>query len=503
MKTSRSQILHGALLATSALVGSTLLTSNVAMAGGPTGGTVAVGSATITNPSSTQTIINQSSKKAFIDWNSFSISSGSSVVFNQPNSKSLTVNRVTGPNASAIDGQLSANGNIWLLNANGVLFGRGSEVNVGALLATTSDLSDDDFRKGRYNFSKPSQNANASIDNQGTIHAANGGSVVLSGARVSNEGLIQADLGTVVLGGASTFTVDMTGDNLLRYQITAPVGAAPRDSKGNIAAALVSNSGTISASGGKILMTARAARNVEDNAINNTGMVEATSVSSRDGEIIFDAGPDGTVNAGGTVDASGRAPGQTGGSVSMTGGTVNVADGAKVDASGDQGGGSIQIGGGFHGQGTIANSNATNIGNASIKADAITSGNGGKVAVWSNGNTSFAGTISAKGGVNGGNGGFVETSGSHVQLATSAGVNTTAKKGATGNWLLDPTDISIVQGGEDGIGTTNAEASIDPNTIINALTTSNVTLEASDTISVLMPFSIIAPTRSVCSPAEA
>ena len=151
MNRTSSKILHGLLLATSGLVGSTVIASTAAMAGGgPTGGTVAVGSATIVNASPTQTVVNQSSKKALINWNSFSIPGGSSVKFNQPNRKSLTVNRVTGPNASTIDGALLANGNVWLINANGVLFGKGSQINVGALLATTSDLSDDDFKAGKY-----------------------------------------------------------------------------------------------------------------------------------------------------------------------------------------------------------------------------------------------------------------------------------------------------------------------------------------------------------------
>lgn len=340
-KHTGSEILHRLLLTTSGLVAATVLGATAAVAGGPTGGSVAVGSATITNPSSTQTVVNQTSSKALINWNSFSIPGGSSVVFNQPNSSALTVNRVTGPEASSISGQLLANGNIWLINANGILFGRGAQVNVGALLATTSDISDDDFRNGRFRFSKSSADPRGSVINQGTITTAKGGSVILSAPQVSNEGLIQADLGTVILGGAKAFTVDLDGDNLIRYQITSPVDETPKDGSGAPASALVSNSGTISATGGSVLLTARAARSVENNVINNTGTIEATSASVSNGEVVLDAGPDGTVNTSGTIDASGRDAGQTGGTVSITGGTVNVADGAKIDASGDSGGGTI------------------------------------------------------------------------------------------------------------------------------------------------------------------
>ena len=309
----------------------------------PAGDSVAVGGATITNPSATQTVINQTSKRALINWNSFSIPTGASVVFNQPNSKSLTVNRVTGRGSSTIDGSLFANGNIWLLNANGILFGKGSQINVGSLLATTSELSDADFKAGNNNFT-PSPNPNASAINQGTITASRGGSVVLSAPLVSNEGLIQADLGTVVLGGAQAFTVDMTGDNLLRYEIAAPVTPAPKDANGSTATGLVSNSGTISAAGGHVLMTAQAARNVEDSVINNTGMVEATSVSVHDGEVDIDAG-DGTVNVGGTVDVSGAGAGQTGGTVTVVGSTTSVTGEIKAGGGLGASGGHVETSG--------------------------------------------------------------------------------------------------------------------------------------------------------------
>ena len=483
MNKTGSKILHGLLLATSGLVGSTLIASTAAMAGGgPTGGKVAVGSATIVNASPTQTVVNQSSKKALINWNSFSIPSGSSVKFNQPTSKSLAVNRVTGPNASAIDGQLLANGNVWLINANGVLFGKGSQVNVGALLATTSDLSDDDFKAGNYNF-KSAANPNAAVVNKGTITAGANGSVVLSAPRVSNEGLIRADVGTVVLGGAKAFTVDMTGDNLLRYEITAPVTDAPRDENGNVATALVSNSGKILAAGGQVMMTARAARNIENNVINNTGMVEATTVSSHNGEIDLDAGPDGTVNDSGTLNATGAAQGQTGGTVNVTGGTVSVADGAKIDASGNAGGGTVQIGGGLHGQGTLAHAQRTIIGGATITADATGKGNGGTVAVWSDGATSFSGTISAKGGAKGGNGGQVETSGHTLGVASSAKVDTTAPLGLTGDWLLDPTDL-VITSCVSGQACCGSATCVDSSSIATNLGTTDITETASNSLTV-------------------
>ncbi|MGO8711934.1 MAG: filamentous hemagglutinin N-terminal domain-containing protein, partial [Rhizomicrobium sp.] len=445
----------------------------------PTGGAVAVGSATITTPAPNQMVVNQSSNTALINWNSFSISSNASVTFNQPNAASLTVNRVIGPYASIIDGELLANGDIWLINANGILFGEGSEINVGALLATTSDISDDDFRAGKYNFTKASANSAASVINQGTIEAANGGYVVLSGQTVANGGLIEATLGTVVLGGAPAFTIDMTGDKLLSYQIVAP-----QSGQNNSTAAFVSNAGTIVANGGQVLLTARAAQNVEDNVINNTGIIEATSVSSQNGEIILDAGSNGTVNDSGTLNASGTGAGQTGGTVAITGGTVNVNNGATINASGAAGGGTVEIGGGLHGQGAIADAQTTNVGNATISANAIATGNGGSVTIWSNGTTNFSGSISAQGGAQGGNGGTVETSGGQLNVGLSATVNTEAPKGSTGDWLLDPTDITIQTGGADGVGCGNADCTIAPATITTALNTTDVMLDATSDITV-------------------
>src|SRR5580692_2564079 len=380
MTHTRSDFVHSLLLGTTCLAG--LAMAWPAYAGGPSGATVVSGSATVSNPNSSTTLINQTSEKTLINWQDFSIPKGDTVTFDQPNSAAIALNRVTGPNASSIYGNLTANGNVWLINSNGILFGQGSKINVGSLIATTSDISNQDFASGNYNFSKASANPNASVVNQGTITTAKGGSAILSAPSVSNSGIIQADVGNVVLGGVPAFSVDFDGDNLLRYAVIAP---SPQTAAGAPVKATVSNTGTISANGGTVLMTAHAAANVTDAVVNNTGIVEATSVAEHDGEIILDAG-DGTANVGGTLDASGTGAGQTGGTVSVTGKQVNVGDGAAINASGNAGGGTVLIGGGFHGAGPIANAQTTTVGRATITADAVASGNGGKVAVWSSQN---------------------------------------------------------------------------------------------------------------------
>ncbi len=452
----------------------------------PTGGTVVLGSATITSNGSNSTVITQTSNKALINWDSFSIAAGGTVRFDQPGSSAIAVNRVIGSQPSAIYGSLLANGQVWLINGNGILFGKGSQINVGGLIATTSDLRDQDFANGNYNFSN---GTGAAVVNQGTIRTRNGGSAVLSGASVSNQGLIQADAGTVVLGGASSFTVDFAGDNLLRYAIGAPAATATNGHTG------VSNSGTIVAAGGRVIMTARAAANVADAVVNNTGMISATSATVQNGEVILDGG-DGDVNVGGTIDVTGKGAGQTGGSVTVTGRNITVADNTTIDASGDSGGGTVRIGGDLHGTGDLPDAANVTVGKATIKADATRVGNGGTLVVWSNGLTDFSGIASAMGGFMGGNGGLVETSGHNLNVTADASVDTRAPKGQTGTWLLDPTNI-VIQSGE-GSGTSippngtvglgdNPEGTdfIAPDTIVAALANTNVTLEASNEIDVL------------------
>ena len=438
----------------------------------PSGPSLVSGQAQISTAGA-NTLITQTSNKAIINWQDFSVASGATVQFNQPGTSSITLNRVTGAGVSAIDGSIRSNGQVWLLNPNGILIGNGASINVGGLLATTSDITNQDFLAGRYNFS----GGGGAIANNGSIKASGGGSVVLSAPSVTNRGLIRARAGHVVLAGTDTFTVDFNGDHLLSYA----VGASSKTGS-------VTNSGKISAAGGQVLLTARAASGVQDAVINNSGMVEATSVRKVNGEIILDAG-DGTATNSGTLDASGKDTGETGGTVKVLGGVVAVSDNAVIDVSGNAGGGTALVGGNFHGAGPERNARTTRSGKATIKADAIQSGNGGQVAVWSNGVTSFAGSISARGGASGGNGGEVETSGHGLNLGATATVNTLAPSGKAGNWLLDPQNIIINNGTDPATGETFANnpsqtATISPTSIDAALTTGNLTLQANNDITV-------------------
>jgi len=424
MRSIRANLLAGSVIAAAFATGAQAL---------PTGGAVAAGAATITAVPS-QLTVRQSTQNAVINWQSFGIGLGEGVTFVQPNSNSVALNRVLGQDQTAILGSLTANGKVFIVNPNGVLFGQGAQVNVAGLVASSLGITDSDFMAGRYSFT----GSGGSVVNRGSI-VADGGTVVLLGAQVSNSGLIAARLGSVALVAGTAATLDFGATGLLT--VTVDRGAVD---------ALADNGGMIVADGGTVLMTARGASGLLKTAVNNSGVIQARSIGTRNGSIMLlgDA-TNGVVSVGGTLDASGTAAATTGGTIVATGNAVAIT--GTVDASGSAGGGSIALGGGYRGRDpAIANAATVSMAaGATVTADAVTSGNGGRVVLWSTGATEVAGTISARGGSVSGAGGLVETSGAHVTLADSALVRTTAAHGSTGLWLLDPVDYLIATAGGD------------------------------------------------------
>jgi len=401
----------------------------------PTGGAVSAGSASIVATPG-KTTITQSSQNAAINWQAFSIGAAEAVKFVQPNASSVALNRVLGADPSSILGSLSANGRVFLVNPNGILFAPGSQVNVGGLVASTRNLSDADFMAGRYRFEG---GGTGSVVNQGTINA-DGGYVALLGASVSNEGLISARLGTIALAAGNAMTLDMAGDGLLNVSVNE--GAVN---------ALVQNSGTIRADGGSVLLTTQAAGSLLQSVVNNTGVIQAQTIDTQNGTIrLLGDMESGTVYVGGTLEASGNGAGQTGGRVTATAFHVGLFDG-HINASGAAGGGTVLIGGGYQGKDTsVPNATATYMSASStIKADAGSNGNGGTVVLWGNESTRASGSISARGGALGGDGGLVETS-AHWLDVHGISVNASATNGTAGLWLLDPADVTIGAGTTDG-----------------------------------------------------
>ncbi|MHB1949063.1 MAG: two-partner secretion domain-containing protein, partial [Gammaproteobacteria bacterium] len=404
------------------------------------------------------TQVNQRSQDAIINWQSFNIGAKQATHFIQP-PDGIALNRINSAyGASQIFGTLTATGKLVLINSAGIYFGPGAMVDVGGIIASTSDMSDKNFLTHHYVFDQPST-SRGSIVNRGTIVAEHG-LVALVGTGVSNEGFIQANLGQVVLASGSKFTVDLSGDELINFSIdgaATSAGKSPVD--GSSLKNGVNNSGMVIANGGKILMSAQVAENIVDHAINMSGVAQAHSVYQRNGQIILSGGNYGTVRVTGRLDASGRAHHQHGGTVKVLGKYVDVESPAVIDASGDIGGGQIYIGGNFHGAGPDPNAVSTTIGAGSIiNADALTYGNGGNIAVWSDNVTNYAGSISAKGGALGGNGGFAEVSG-HQLLNFTGAADLSAAKGMTGTLLLDPENLTIEDSNNVPGATTTASLS--------------------------------------------
>lgn len=431
----------------------------------PQGGTVVGGSGSIEQLSSTLLQIQQNSQQLAIDWQSFNVGAGSIVRFLQPGADSIALNRVIGSDPSQIFGQIQANGRVVILNPNGIYFGASSRVDVSGLVATTANIRTEDFMAGRLLFDQASANADARVVNEGIVSVADGGFAVLAAAGVANTGRIVAASGNVVLAGTKTFTIDFHGDGLLSFAATGLVEQAPSG-----ATALVENSGVIEVPGGRVLMTARAARDVLDNVINTTGIVVATSAQMVNGEIVIDGGTAGAVNVAGTLDASGRGAGQTGGTVKVLGETVNLNAGAAIDVAGDAGGGTALVGGNFRGQGPEPNAKIVYMDAAAvIDASTVTSGNGGKVALWADDTASVSGRILARGGATGGDGGQIETSGkSRISFGDTFAVDTLAPFGKAGTLLIDPTDFVIQTAGGD----------MTPAVLIGLLAASNVTIDS-------------------------
>jgi filamentous hemagglutinin family protein len=331
---------HAALLC-----GFGLMTATVGAA--PTGGQVSAGTATISQSGATTTI-QQASQKAAIDWTGFSVGKTESVRFNQPNASAITLNRVTGTERSEILGSLSANGQVFILNPNGVLFGKGAQVNVGGIVASTLRMSNEDFMAGNLRLTE-GLNARASVSNEGEIRVAEGCVLALIAPVVTNTGTLAAPQGSVLMAAADAVSVTLQDGSLVSYTLD----------KGNLQA-LVDNGGVIHAEGGHVVLTAKGLDALSKAVVNHSGIIEAQTVATKNGvvELLGD----------------------------MELGQVNLS--GRVDASAPSGG----------------------------------------------------------------NGGFVETSAAKVTLSDEARISTVSALGKVGKWLLDPTDLTIAPSGGDLTG---------------------------------------------------
>ena len=259
----------------------------------PMGGKITSGQGSISEPNRLSKKIEQTSDKLSIDWTSFNIASGSRVDFHQPDANSIALNRVVGSDGSKIMGQLNANGRVFLINPNGVLFGKTAKVNVGGLVASTLKLSNEDFNEGRFRFVGNGRPMLASVVNEGVLIAAEGGTIALLGGQVENKGVIRAKQGAIALAAGERITLGVSDDGLLNVKI---------DQAG--LNALVSNHNALTAQGGQVTLKARASNAVAHAVVNNQGLIEAQTLNGRSGKIVLDGGEQGTVLAAGSLNTS-------------------------------------------------------------------------------------------------------------------------------------------------------------------------------------------------------
>ena len=303
----------------------------------PTGGQIQSGQGTIAQNGKNMTVTQQSGKMA-VDWTQFNIARDEAVKFAQPGRDAVALNRITGGQKSVIDGALSANGNLFLVNPNGVVFGKTSSIEVGSLVASTAQLSDTfmkSFAGSTANLNLTiGEGNNSAILNEGTI-TAQGGLVVLHAAQVENTGTISNPGGTVALAAAKQLTLSPDSDGKLNYAVD-----------GELAQAKALNSGRIQADGGYVVMTAKSADDVLGTVVNNTGTIEAKTLRQDEkGQILLDGGQSGQVEVSGTLDASGTDEGQSAGSIKVIGQKTLVHDNTNLLAKGSVDGGKIETSG--------------------------------------------------------------------------------------------------------------------------------------------------------------
>lgn len=422
----------------------------------PSGAQVVNGSASIVTNGSALTISN--SPNAILDWRSFSIGSSNSVHFQQESAASQVLNRVVGQDASHLFGSLSSNGRVWLVNPHGVLFGPGARVDVAGLVASTLGISNGDFLSARNAFVASADRTGAQLLNQGQITTTTGGRVWLIGDSVRNEGLIQTPGGQIVLAAGKSIELIDSGAPNLALRLTAPDNevlnlgqliASGSSASIDLHGGIVNQQGIVRAdsvgadAAGRVVL--RAQGNIELGDGSQTSARAAGSGAG--GQVIVDSNA-GTTLVSGQVMAT-SLQGQ-GGRAQLLGDRVGIYHQASVDVSGASGGGTVLVGGDYQGNNPLVrNAQSTYVGpDVKLRADAIAQGDGGQVIAWSDRATRVYGSLSARAGPEGGDGGLIETSGSYLD-ARPAAIDATAAKGRPGTWLLDPNDIVIAP--HDGV----------------------------------------------------
>ncbi|MFA6016159.1 MAG: filamentous hemagglutinin N-terminal domain-containing protein, partial [Gallionellaceae bacterium] len=444
---------------------------------------------------------------SIINWQSFSVGANETTHFHQQSAASSVLNRVIGPDPSQILGSLTSNGRVFLINPSGILVGAGARIDVAGLVASTLNLTNQDFLSGKLNFSANPLAGN--IQNQGHISTPSGGHVYLVAGNVTNNGIINSPNGDVILAAGQSVNIFDSGTPNVRVEITADNNKVvnlgdifAQSGQIGIYGAVLNNAGIINANqisrdaSGKIMLRAKINITLETDSY--------ISANAGKGGVISLQSDSGTTLVSGVTEAKGITTTGTGGTIQLLGNQVGLLA-ANLDVTGASGGGSVLIGGDFQGKNSaVHNARATYVSvDSSIKADALDNGNGGKVIVWADTITRFEGNISARGGLQNGNGGFAEVSGKNHLIYTGQ-VDLLAPSGTTGILLLDPNNLTIQAAAPDVAGnSTGLDLNAAVNTpnilfadygalnsiittvqLITQLNTANVTLQANNDITV-------------------
>ncbi len=416
----------------------------VAVQANPAGEIVINGSFKMEDLGSTLKII-QESKNGIIHWDDFSIKSGEITQFIQPSSSASVLNRVTGSARSEIMGQLLANGNVWVINPNGILVGGGARIDVGGLILSTLDVSNDDFlRGGDMRFAGASQEP---ITNFGTINAASG-DVYLMAHRVENHGFIGALDGRVVLAADNEILIKQgTEGNVF---LSGQVGHGHVLNNGEVVAA-------------DVAMMARN-NNAFAMAVQNNGIVRAQTAEKSGGRVRLVAQGGAGVEQAGSVNVDGTRGGRveimTEGSASLTGTTTARGTGG--------GGGEIIVGS------LQTGTKGVNVGLGAVVDASTVSGNGGSVEMAAAGDVRNAGLISAASAQ--GAGGSVKIVGGDAVAGGSGEINVSggtagglASIDATGKLLIEGKIVADASAGSGGtVRLTGSEVELASTSMIDA-----------------------------------
>lgn len=341
----------------------------------PYNGKFVNGDGTISRPTKNEMLVEQNTAKGIIDWTSFNIGKGYSVKFKQPDSNSVTLNRVTGSALTNIVGNLTSNGKVFLVNPNGIMLRSGANINVGGLVATTKQINNNDFINDKLLFSSGT-NENKQVVNQANIKTSKGGFVVLASDRVMNAGRITTPSGKTVLASAEKIVLQLDSSGLKNIAID-----------GEVANAFVSNSSFISATNGQVYLTALGKDMLMNTVINNNGIIEASGFSDINPNISVNGGDSGKVSLSGQLIANN--PTGNGGVVNINGKHIALEDFSSIDVSGKGNGGVVNIG-------SKKTSTLDMKPTSAIFASSVASGNGGNVIISNSGNLTNLSTINVQ-----------------------------------------------------------------------------------------------------------